>query len=142
MRTEDQIIAQDPIKAKLGGTEYEIPLLKLNKSRLWKQEWYDAVFKSDKWKETVGKVEAAQKGASQSELQDALSMGFHSLLIDQPETVITLVISYLNYANVDIKKEWVDENATEAEIALLWEQINDVSFPLVTSLANAMSRKR
>jgi len=143
MRTEDQIIAQDPFKAKIGGQEYDIPLLKLSKSRLWKQEWYDAVFGSKKWAETVGQVDKLQKEkASAKELQDALSIGFHQMLIDQPESVITLVCSYFKYAEVDLTREKLDEIATEADIAIVWEQINEVSFPLVTSLANAMSKKK
>lgn len=143
-RTEDQIISQEPIRAKIGGTEYEIPLLKLNKSRLWKQEWYDAVFGSEKWKQTVEKVDELEKAnAKPKELQEALSIGFHQMLIDQPDQVIKLVCSYIKYAGLtELTEKKINEEANEAQIAILWEQINEVSFPLVTSLANAMKVKK
>lgn len=137
MREEDQVIFQDNMKAKIGGTEYEIPLLKLDKSRLWKQEWDRVVFGAEKWKEAVSRIDKLQKEkAGNEELQVALSISFHELLVGQPEEVIKLVCYYLKLANFDKDETWIYENANEAEIAILWDEINEVSFPLVTSLAN------
>ena len=143
MRTEEQIISQEPIKSKLCGKEVSIPLLKIGKARLWKQDWWNALYGVSGWTEAVQKIEQLQKdNASDKELQDALGQGFRNILIDQPEKVIELVTSYVVASGAEITKEDIEENANEAEIAELWKQINDIAFPLVTSLADVMGKKK
>ena len=143
MRTEEQIISQEPINAKLCGKEVSIPLLKIGKARLWKQDWWKALYGVSGWTEAVQKIEQLQKdNASDKELQDALGQGFKNILLDQPEKVIELVTSYVVASGAEITKEDIEENANEAEIAELWKQINDIAFPLVTSLADVMGKKK
>lgn len=142
-RTEEQIVSQEPIKAKLCGKEVLIPLLKIGKSRLWKQAWWQALYGASGWTEAVQRIDQLQKAnASDAELQDALGKGFLTILVEQPEKVIDLVASYVVESGAGITKQDIEEDATEAEIAVLWKQINDVAFPLVTSLADVMGKKK
>ena len=141
-RTEDQKIAMEPIKAVLCGKEVEIPLLKIGKSRVWKQAWSEAIFGSKGYSAMIAKMDKVKtQQVSPEELQQTLGEGFHTLLVGQPETVIKLVTDYVIASGCEITKEEIEEKATEAEIALLWDQINEVAFPLVTSLATAMVPK-
>lgn len=143
MRTEEQKIIQEPIQWKIGDTTHSIPLLKIKQSKLWKQEWWDAISGSGGYKETVQKIENLRKTeASAEEMQEVLSKGFHTLLIGQSDIVIDLVVSYIKMSGCELTRETIEDEATEADVAVLWEQINEVAFPLVTSLANAMSKKR
>ena len=142
-RTEDQVITQEPIKARLCGKAVEIPLLKIGKSRIWKQAWWQAVYGASGWQEAVNKVAELQKQqASDIDIQSALADGFKAILVDQPAKVIDLVISYVEASGSGITKQEIENNADEAEIAILWKQINDVAFPLVTSLAEVMGKKK
>lgn len=140
MRTEEQKISMEPIKAMLCGKQVEIPLLKLGKSRVWKESWWRAIYGSDGYTASMTKIDQMRAAnASTEELQTALGEGFHTLLLGQPETVIKLVTDYVIASGCEITEAEIEEKATEAEIAVLWEQINEVSFPLVTSLATVMT---
>jgi len=143
MRTEEQKITQEPIAAKIGGKEYSIPLLKIRQSKEWKKKWWDAINGSGGYREAMLKIDTIRKGdASTEEVLEALNKGFHSLLIEQAESVIDLVVDYIERSGCELTREFIEAEATEADVAVLWEQINEVSFPLVTSLANAMMRTR
>jgi len=37
-RTEDQIVAQEPLKVILGGREWEVPILVIKDSREWRKK--------------------------------------------------------------------------------------------------------
>ena len=141
-RTEDQKIAQEPIKAKLCGKDTEIPLLKIGKSRAWKESWWRAIYGSEGYTAAISKIDKLKsENASTEQLQEALGQGFHTLLVGQPETVIKLVTDYVVASGCGITAEDIEKDATEAEISVLWEQINEVAFPLVMSLAAAMTLK-
>lgn len=142
-RTEEQIISMEPIKAILGGKPVEIPLLKLKDSRKWKAKWWNVIFGADGYKEAIGKVARLQESkATAEELGAALSDSFEVMLLKQPEQAVKLVCSYINYSGLPLTEEEINNTANEAEIAVLWEKINEVAFPLVTSLANALNRKK
>jgi len=142
-RSEEQKISQEPISAKVGGKDYSIPLLKIKQSREWKKKWWDAINGSDGYRDSMLKIDTIRKGsASTEEVVDALSKGFHMLLIDQSNAVIDLVADYVEQAKCGLTRDIIEEEGTEADIAILWEQINEVAFPLVTSLATAMTRNR
>ena len=146
-RTEEDIVRQkSPIKAILCGKEVVIPLLKLQQSLDWHEKWYEVVYIAMDWKESVTRVARLQKEkASEDDLKDALISAYKTILLAQPKKLIDLVCSYVEASDCGITTKDIFANANEAEILILWNQINEIAGsgrPLVTGLADVKIEKK
>lgn len=122
MRKEEDKLFQAPIKAKLGEKEYEIAILPIKRSRLWREEFYKA----------VGKIpDFTVEGGVQS-FKDIAGAIFVAI----PDTVIDLVFSYAP----DLNRDEIEEVATDQQLADVFGAIAEAAFPLATSLVKTMGQ--
>lgn len=122
MRTEEDKVLQTPIKATFGATEYELPILPIKKSRVWRAEFFDA----------VGKIPDFNIDGNVQSFKDIAGAVFVAI----PDTVIDLVFAYAP----DLPREEIEDVATDQQMADAFKAITEVAFPLATSLVGAMSQ--
>lgn len=106
-RDEAEIVFQEPIKVILGGREYKIKPLVIKYSRPWRK----------KLAELVASANYAQKVNTDKpeEFKEAVQF----LMAESIDTVIDLFFEYAK----DLKREEIEEIATEAELGNAFEAI-------------------
>ena len=110
-RTEQEMLSQAPLKLQFGGKEYEIPILTIGKSRIWREKLVTAV------------TEIGGLGISVANL----GVAFVAL----PEKMADLVFAY----DPELPKDTIIETATEEELAAAFSAIVSVALPLSPMLA-------
>lgn len=122
MRTEEEKIACAPVKVLLGGEEYEIRPLTLAESRVWKKEAQLIL----------------SKGYEQINTKDTDKFGeaFFSFMFDSSDRLLDLFFSYAK----ELNRESIEKIATEKEVAVAWEKVREVAFPLAQTLIQTMSK--
>lgn len=108
-RTEEQKIFQEPAKVTLGGREYEIKPLTIKYSRPWRK----------KLAELAASADYAQKVTTDKpeEFKEAVKF----LMVDSIDTIIDLFFEYA----VDLDRDKIEAEATEAELSKAFEAILD-----------------
>lgn len=123
-RNEDQIMFQEPIKVKLGGNVYKIKPLVIKYSRPWRKKVVEMVAELPKY--------AQASTDKPEEFEKALKL----LMVDSQDQVIDLFFEYAK----DLKREEIEEIATEAEIATAFEAVMELAFPLSETLPSQVKR--
>ena len=117
-RTEEQKVFQEPIKVILGGQEYEIKPLVIKYSRPWRKKVVDLVATLPKYAQaTTNKPE---------EFEQAIKL----LMVESQDAIIDLFFEYAK----ELDQGKIEEMATEAEIAIAFEVVIDLAFPLSETL--------
>jgi len=127
MRSEEQIIAQAPVSVHFAGKEYKIKLLNIKEAREWRA----------KLSEMMGQLSPAVNATTDTpeKFQEAMN----SLLVEMPDKITDLVFDYAR----DLPREDIESISTDAEMALAFESILEVAFPLaqsVTGITGKLSR--
>ena len=124
MRTEEDKVALASVFVSLGRKEYEIKPLPLAESRVWKKQ--------------VAKMLTEGYGQMKTDASepDKFSTALLAFIIDSPETLIDLFFSYAK----DLNREEIEKVATEAEIAVAWEKVREIAFPLAQTLVQTMGK--
>ena len=122
-RTEGEIIAQAPLEVVLGGEKYDVPLLVIRDSRVWRK----------KVAETLGAIPQYANITTDTPVEFAGAID--AMLAAMPDAVIDLFFEYAKSLN----REDIESIATEAELAKAFEQVVEAAFPLAKSLAGAMT---
>ena len=120
-RSEEQIVAQEPLRLIFGGKSYEVKLLVIKDSREWRRKIADMLGRLPLY------VNATTDAPEQ--FQEALN----GLMVDMPDKVVELVFDYAK----DLPRDEVEAVATDAEMARAFESILEVAFPLAQSIAGA-----
>lgn len=120
-RSEEQIVAQEPIKLIFGGKEYQVKPLVIKDSRVWRKKIADMLGNLPSY------VNATTDQPEQ--FQEALT----GIMVDMPDKVCDLVFDYAR----DLPRKEVEAVATDAEMAKAFESILEVAFPLAQSIAGA-----
>ena len=118
-RTEDDIVAQAPVRVTLGGKEYDLKPLVIKDSREWRRKFKEISADLAKLFDTEGEA-----------VGDALG----TLIVQAPDQVIDLFFLYAK----DLSREEIESVATEAEIAEAFKEVVKLAFPLVESLGKAI----
>ncbi|MBT9133190.1 MAG: hypothetical protein DDT33_01726 [Firmicutes bacterium] len=124
MRTEEEKILKTNIVVVFGNKEYEIKPLVIKESREWR----------DKFTKILGSL--SQYTSITTETPDRFQEAISAMMMILPEKLIDLVFDYAPELN---RKE-IEMVATDAEMARAFEQIVEVSFPLVKSLVGVMGK--
>jgi len=124
MRSEEQIISQAPVIVHFGGKEYKVKLLNIKDARSWRTEL----------SEMMGQLSPAVNATTDTpeKFQEAMN----SLLVDMPDKITDLVFSYA----IDLPREEIEAIATDAEMALAFENILEVAFPLARSVTGITAK--
>jgi hypothetical protein len=123
-RTEEQKVAQVPVTVIFGGKQFEIKPLVIKESREWRQK--------------VIKVlsELPQLTQVTSEDKEKFDSALSTLLITMPDTVVNLFFEYAK----DLNREEIENVATDSEMALAWEKVVQLAFPLLQGLVKTMAK--
>ncbi len=121
-RTEDQIVFMEPTAVILGGETYQIKPLVYAKSKVWKPK---VVALWQKLPELVG---------VNSDDSDAFGAALQTMLVDSPEAVVDLFFEYAK----DLDRDEIEGKATELELAVAFQALVAVAFPLAKSLPETM----
>jgi len=125
-RTEDEKVFQDPIKVMLGGREFGVNPLVIKYSRPWRKKVINLI-------STVPKY--AQVDTSKpDEFAEALGV----LMVESQDTIIDLFFEYAK----DLDRDEIEGIATEGEIAVAFEAVMNLSFPLSETLPAMMQRNQ
>lgn len=127
MRTEEQITTQAPLIVHFGGTEYKIKILNIKDAREWRE----------KLAQMMGQVSPAVN--TTTDTPEQFEKAINILLVTVPDVIIDLVFDYAK----DLPRETIEAVATDAEMALAFESILEVAFPLarsVTGITGKLSR--
>ena len=127
MRSEEQIISQAPVIVHFGGKEYKVKILNIKEAREWRS----------KLSAMMGQLSPAVNATTDTpeKFQDAMN----SLLVEMPDKITDLVFDYAR----DLSREEIESVSTDAEMALAFESILEVAFPLarsVTGITGKLSR--
>lgn len=119
-RNEGQMVTQAPIKAILGGKEYEIKLLAIKESREWRE----------KVANLLGTLPTNTKKA---EFRESTNI----MLRAMPNQVIDLVFDYAK----NLPREEIELVATDAEALKAFGDIFEVAYlPFVQGITGAVGR--
>jgi hypothetical protein len=116
-RTEEQVLSKAPIEVRFGDQNYEIKILTIKPSQLWRRQLI----------EVMTEVTNNFSGPSMGE---AMSSGLVAALRQFPEKLVDLVFAY----GVDLPRETVIESATEEQVARAFSAIMEVAFPFLPQL--------
>ena len=117
-RTEAQKLVQSPVEVVLGGRTYQVKLLSIRASAEWRRQAADLITSVTGMAPVAGD-DAAGAGAS---LRDLMSSA--------QDKVAGLFFAYAR----ELPRDEIENAATEAELAVAFDQIVAVAFPLGRSL--------
>lgn len=123
-RSESDIVLQATIKVMLGGQEFGVKPLSIRQAGEWRKKAVALMAPLPKMVEVTTDTP--------EEFGDVLTM----LMVTMPDQVVELFFDYAT----DLDREWVETHATEAELAVAFEEISKVAFPLAESPLKMMSR--
>lgn len=119
-RTEEQILARAPITLKLGGKDYDTPVLTILKARTWRANMIEQA-----------KEIASSLGSNTNGRDDAFFVGLGTVFLGFPEKMADLVFEYAP----GLPKDEILENATEEELGIAFGDIMKVAFPFGRQLS-------
>ena len=125
-RGEEQKVFQEPIKVILGGREHEVKPLVIKYSRPWRKKVIDLIATLPKY----AKVDTDKP----DEFEQAVKL----LMVESQDTIIDLFFEYAR----ELTRDEIEEIATEAEIAIAFELVMNLAFPLSETLPAIMEPKK
>ena len=123
-RTEAEKVTQEPITVKLGGKEYEIILLVIRDSRKWRKKIINLI------------APLPSLVSATMDDPDVFKNALLRLMVVMPDKVIDLFFEYAK----DLPRDEIEETANDTELAVAFDQVVAVAFPLVQSLPKVMAR--
>jgi len=121
-RTEEDIISQAPLMVVLGGEQHKVRPLVIKESRVWRKQFT----------ELIGQL--PQYANITTDDTEGFSSAMDMLIVQMPDQVVDLFFLYA----VELDREQMEGLATDAEIAVGFEEVVKLAFPLVSSLGKAM----
>ena len=123
-RTEDEIVTMSPIKVVFGGEEYDVKLLVIKDSRVWRKKLIEKLI------DIPGLISVTLD----EDNPEAFNNAFKGMMLDNPEVVIKLFFEYAK----DLDQKEIESKASDNEMALAFAQIVASAFPLAKSLLEVM----
>ena len=122
-RTEEQKAFQEPIKVILGGVEHDVKPLVIKFSRPWRKKVIELI-------STLPKYAQADTNKP-DEFAEAIKV----LMVESQDTIIDLFFDYAR----DLPREEIEEVATESEVAIAFQGVMALAFPLSETLPAMMT---
>ena len=129
MRTEDQIVAGEPLRVTLGGKQYEIKPLKINAQYRWRKRFYEEFSKAAQPFLNNRKPGLLARLMGKDET-DQFIEGLRIAFLEMPERISDLFFAYAPY----LPRAEIEENATEAELVTAFQGVMQISFPFAGML--------
>ena len=124
-RTEEEKVFRDPIKVILGGREYEVAPLVIKYSRPWR-------------KKVISLVGTLPKYASvDTNKPDEFAEALNILMVKSQDDIIDLFFEFAK----DLDREEIEGIATETEIAVAFQVVMALAFPLSETLPAMTTQK-
>ena len=123
-RTEEQILASEPLTVILGGREREVKLLTIKASRAWRKTVVDLL---------ISLPQFSQIDSKDSMDSDRLANAINTLMGEQ---VADLFFAYA----IELPRPDIEEEATDQELAIAFEQVTDIAFPFAGSVVGLATR--
>jgi len=123
-RTEEQKLISDPVLVVFGGKQYPLRPLVIKESRVWRQ---GVIAVMEKLPELTN---------VSSDDKDKFSSALTGLLITMPDTVVDLFFSYAK----DLDRDEIEAIASDSEMAVAWEKVVQLAFPLLKGLVKTMEK--
>jgi hypothetical protein len=114
-RTEEQKLAQEPVKVILGGKEYDIKPLPIVRANTWRRQYVNLL------KETS--VLAAVTADESEKFQDALS----KIFLEKPDEFVTLLFDYAP----ELDRTTIEQEATSVEVLNALEAVIGFETPFL-----------
>lgn len=134
MRTEDQIVAGEPLRVTLGGKQYEIKPLKINAQYRWRKRFYEEFSKAAQPFLSKHKPGLLARLMGKDET-DQFVEGLRVAFLEVPERISDLFFAYAPY----LPRKEIEENATEIELASAFQGVMQIGFPFVEMLKTLVS---
>ena len=122
-RSEDQKVTQAPILVSFGGKEYEIKLLVIKESRVWRQQFADV-------------LKALPLFVNAIDTTKHFEQVINGMFMDVPDQVIDLIFAYAK----DLPRDEIEAVATDVEMSVAFESILEVAFPLSRTMVGATAK--
>ena len=125
-RTEEDKILQAPVIVKFNGKEYSVRPLVIKESREWR-------------KQLIKTLELLPKYVSiTTSNPEGFSVALNAMLADMPNAVADLFFSYAK----DLPREEIESTATDAELAVAFQEVMAFAFPLAQALTKVLGKAR
>jgi len=122
-RTEEQKVFQEPIKVTLGGREYDVSPLVIKYSRPWR-------------KKVISLISGLPKYAkANTDNPEEFAAAINALMVESQDQIIDLFFEYAR----DLNRDEIEEIATEADIAVAFQVVMNLAFPLSETLPQMMT---
>lgn len=119
-RSEDDKITQAPIMLSFGGKEYELKPLVIKESRKWRKQFAEV-------------LKGLPLFVNAIDTHKHFEQVINGMFMDVPDQVIDLIFAYAK----NLPKEEIEAVATDAEMAIAFEAVMEVAFPLARSMVAA-----
>ena len=116
-RTEDEIVARAGITVILGGKEYSIPPLVIRDSREWRKKAIKLI------------APLPQLVKVKLDETDAFESAMSQMMVAMPDQVMDLFFEYAK----DLDRDEIEGIATDSEMAVAFQEVCKVAFPLAES---------
>lgn len=124
MRTEDQIVAGEPLRVTLGGKQYEIKPLTINAQYRWRKRFYEEFSKAAQPFLSKHKPGLLARLMGKDET-DQFVEGLRVAFLEVPERISDLFFAYAPY----LPRKEIEENATESELVIAFQAVMQIGFP-------------
>ncbi len=121
-RTESEVVTQAPLTVTLGGKSYEVAPLVIRDSRVWRAKVIDLI--------------APLPQLIKTTMDDAEGFGdvLKQIMVTMPDQIADLFFEYAK----DLDRENIEQTATDAELAVAFEEVIKIAFPLAQSSPDIM----
>ncbi len=123
-RSEEQKVTMESIAVVFGGDTYHIKPLVYKDSKVWKPKVVAL------W------VQLPELVGVNSDDSNAFGDALNTMLVKSPEAVVDLLFEYAK----DLDREEIEGKATELELAVAFQAVIAVAFPLAKSLPETMGK--
>ncbi len=120
-RTEEQVLAQSPLKVILGGEEHVVKLLVIKDSREWRGQVVELLASLPQFTN----LDATDP--------DNVKKGLNALMGEQ---VADLFFSYAKA----LDRDKIESVANDLELSIAFEQVIDIAFPFAGSVVGIAER--
>lgn len=122
-RTEEEILAQAPIKMRFGAADYDVNILRFTKAREWRENAIKAV------------QEIVAAHTAECATNDAFTHGLAFFFLEFPDKMVDLILAYA----VDVPRAVIENDATDEQVAFAFGQVVSIAFPFTKELATISS---
>ena len=123
-RTEEEKVTRASLTVKLGGKEYNILPLVIKDSRVWRAK----IIK------LIGPL--PQLVNISADDPESFQNALNQMMVVMPNQVVDLFFEYAK----DLERDEIEGTATDDEMAVAFEEVVKIAFPLAGSLPQAMKR--